>query len=166
MLCKFQVATSRCFFNMRNDISDGIGEKLLQTKAAPIALLNLSITHWSLSENMTQVQIQMFLCKATDPQYCLKCCQIIHIIFSIVSNAAIRFRIFSSFSGFLLEKQCFQCCTTKGFHKNCCSNSTYLPLYLRLYYSYNASVGGINLRKLRSEKLKFWTDLHDTAELS
>ena len=35
---------------MWNEIFDGIGEKLLQTKAAPIASLNLSISHWSLSK--------------------------------------------------------------------------------------------------------------------
>ena len=29
---------------------EGIGEKVLQTKAAPIASLNLSISHWSLSK--------------------------------------------------------------------------------------------------------------------
>ena len=38
---------------MWNEIFDGIGEKLLQTKAAPIDSLNLSIIHWSLSKIMT-----------------------------------------------------------------------------------------------------------------
>ena len=32
---------------------DGIVKKLLQTKVVPIASLNLSIIHWSLSKNMT-----------------------------------------------------------------------------------------------------------------
>ena len=43
LLCKFLAATSYLFFSHEN--FDGIGEKLLQTKAAPIALLNLSISH-------------------------------------------------------------------------------------------------------------------------
>ena len=43
---KLQAATSDFFF-MWNAIFNGIGEKLLLTKAAPIASLNLSISHWS-----------------------------------------------------------------------------------------------------------------------
>ena len=57
MLCKLWAAMSLFFheslFFMRNENFDAIGKKLLQTKAAPIALLNLSIIHWSLSKNMT-----------------------------------------------------------------------------------------------------------------
>ena len=41
------------FVFMWNEIFDRIGEKLLPTKAAPIASLNLSIIHSSLSKNMT-----------------------------------------------------------------------------------------------------------------
>ena len=51
MLCKFRAATSHFF--MWNENFDGIAEKLLPTKAAPIASPNLSIIHWSLSKNMT-----------------------------------------------------------------------------------------------------------------
>ena len=42
------------FLFMWNKIFDGIVEKLLPTKAAPIASLHLSIIHWSLSTNMTR----------------------------------------------------------------------------------------------------------------
>ena len=42
------------FFFKWNAIFDGIGQKLLPTKAAPIASLNLSIIHWSLSRSMTR----------------------------------------------------------------------------------------------------------------
>ena len=55
----------QCFVNFRqqrlneslfvfiwNENFDGIGEKLLPTKAAPIALLNLSISRWSQSKHM------------------------------------------------------------------------------------------------------------------
>ena len=52
MLCKFWAATSHFFFLCEWNF-DGIGEKLLQIKAAPITLLNLSIILWSLSKNMT-----------------------------------------------------------------------------------------------------------------
>ena len=39
MLCKFRAETSHFFFFMWNELEifDGSGEKLLQTKAAPIA---------------------------------------------------------------------------------------------------------------------------------
>ena len=50
MLCTCLAVTSH-YFLMRNEIFDGIGEKLLQTKAVPIALLHLSIICWSLSKN-------------------------------------------------------------------------------------------------------------------
>ena len=43
----------RIFVFMWNKIFDGIDEKLLPSKAGPIALLNLSIIHWSLSKYMT-----------------------------------------------------------------------------------------------------------------
>ena len=52
MLCKFWAVTSHFFF-MWNKNLDGICGKLLLTKAGPVALLNLSISHWSLSKNMT-----------------------------------------------------------------------------------------------------------------
>ena len=45
---------------MWNENFDGTGEKLLLTKAKPIASLNLSISHWSLSKSMIQEQNQMF----------------------------------------------------------------------------------------------------------
>ena len=45
---------------MRNEFFDGIGENLLLTKAAPIALLNLSISRWSLRKIMTWEQSSMF----------------------------------------------------------------------------------------------------------
>ena len=50
--CKFRAATVRqvFFFFMRNEIFDGIGEKLLPTKAAPIASIHRLISHWSLSK--------------------------------------------------------------------------------------------------------------------
>ena len=40
-------------FSYLNETFDGISKKLLPTKAATIALLHLSIIHWSLSRNMT-----------------------------------------------------------------------------------------------------------------
>ena len=45
---------------MWNENLDGIGEKLLPTKAAAISSLNLSISHWSPSKNMTLEQNSMF----------------------------------------------------------------------------------------------------------
>ena len=39
---------------MWNEIFDGIGRKLLLTKAELISALNLSIIHWSLSKHMEQ----------------------------------------------------------------------------------------------------------------
>ena len=41
---------------MYYEIFSGIGEKLLPTKAAPIASLNLSIIRWPLSKNITLEQ--------------------------------------------------------------------------------------------------------------
>ena len=38
------------FFYMLNKSFDGFGKSLLLTKAALIALLNLSIIHWSLGQ--------------------------------------------------------------------------------------------------------------------
>ena len=49
MLCRYQ-AERVTFFNMWNDIFDRNGLKLLLTKTAHIAWLNLSIIHWSLSK--------------------------------------------------------------------------------------------------------------------
>ena len=48
------------------EIFDRIDYKLLPKKAAPIAVLNLSVIHWSLSKNMTKKQKHMFLIKAPD----------------------------------------------------------------------------------------------------
>ena len=59
MLCKFRAATSHFFFPCEWNFQR-IGENFLPTKAAPIASLNLSIIHSSLSKNMTQEQNSMF----------------------------------------------------------------------------------------------------------
>ena len=48
MLCRYPAVTKDFFF-IGIGISIGIGWKLLLTKAAPIASLNLVIVHWSLS---------------------------------------------------------------------------------------------------------------------
>ena len=52
MVCRFGATTSTFSF-MCNENFNGIGKKLLPTKVVPIASLNLSISHWSLSSNMT-----------------------------------------------------------------------------------------------------------------
>ena len=57
MLCRYRAAMSQ---KMWNKIFNGISQKLLPTKAEPIASLNLSIIHWSLSKFMTMEQISMF----------------------------------------------------------------------------------------------------------
>ena len=41
------------FLFMWNENFDGIGEKLLPAKAAPMASLNLSVSHWPLRKTMT-----------------------------------------------------------------------------------------------------------------
>ena len=59
MLCRYR-AVMTVFFFMWNENIDGMGEKLLPTKAVCIASLNLSTIHWSLSKNKTQEQNRMF----------------------------------------------------------------------------------------------------------
>ena len=49
---------------LTGEIFDRNGCKLLPTKAAPIAVLNSFIIHWSLSKNMTKKQNHTFLIKA------------------------------------------------------------------------------------------------------
>ena len=49
MLCRYLAVTTDSFFHLEMKID----HKLLLTKAAPIALLNLAIIHWSLSKKMT-----------------------------------------------------------------------------------------------------------------
>ena len=56
---------------MWNENFDGIGEKLLPTKAASIASLNLAIIHWSLSKHVTQEQNSMFLIESCAKQQIL-----------------------------------------------------------------------------------------------
>ena len=54
MIYKFRAAMSHFFScEMKFSMEFMIGEKLLPTKAAPIASLNLLIINWSLNKNMT-----------------------------------------------------------------------------------------------------------------
>ena len=71
MLCKFQAVTSPFVLYMWNEIFDGLGKKLFLTKAGPaglIALLNLSIIHWSLKKkyDIRMMSIEQKLCKETE----------------------------------------------------------------------------------------------------
>ena len=51
MLCKFGLQQIT-FFSLKTNFLSGIGEKLLQTKAAPVTSFNLSIIRWSLSKTI------------------------------------------------------------------------------------------------------------------